>query len=483
MMEVYAGFVSFTDHHFGRVLDFLEEINELDNTLIMVVSDNGASSEGGPMGSVNEMFFFNNVAETLEENLAQLDDLGGPKVFNHYPWGWTNAGNTPFRRWKRETYRGGVSDPFIMSWPQQITSRGETRNQYAHIIDMVPTILEALDIEPPSAIRGVTQAPIEGVSFAHTFDAGDAASKHHTQYFEMFGHRSIYHDGWRAVCPWPGANFTEAAKKGRAFSSPLTPEVLADVEANDWELYDLTADAAETHNIAAEHRDRLIEMVGRWWAEAGKYGVMPLDGDARTRLALERPTIAAPRNSMTFFPDGSQVPFAAAPKLYSRPYSITADVVIPEGGAEGVLIAQGGNTGGYTFFVKDQQLHFVHNYLGRDVFTVTSNAEIPTGEVALRYEFEPTGEPDLAVGKGSPARGQLYINEELVGEVDMPHTVPAMFGTEGLTCGRDGGSRVAPDAYSDEFAFTGTLKRVTIDTSGELIPDTENDIRIAMARQ
>lgn len=483
MMEVFAGFLSFTDHHFGRVLDFLEEIGELDNTMIMVVSDNGASAEGGPLGSVNEMFFFNNVAETLEENLAQLDDLGGPTVFNHYPWGWTNAGNTPFRRWKRETYRGGVSDPCIVSWPKKITSHGETRTQYAHVIDMVPTILDALDIDAPKAIRGVVQAPIEGVSFAHTFEAGDAASKHHTQYFEMFGHRSIYHDGWRAVCPWPGPNFTEAAKKGRAFSSPLSPEVLADIEANDWELYDLTTDAAETHDVAAEHRDRLIEMVGRWWAEAGKYGVMPLDGDVRARLALERPTIAAPRDSTTFYPNGSPVPFAAAPRLYNRPYSITAHVVVPEGGAEGVLIAQGGSTGGYAFFAKDQRLHFVHNYLGRDVFTVTSNAKIPSGEIVLRYEFEPTGEPDFAVGKGCPARGQLYIDDTLVGEVDMPHTVPIIFGTEGLTCGRDGGSRVAPDAYSDDFAFTGTLKSVTIDTSGELIPDTENDIRIAMARQ
>ena len=186
---------------------------------------------------------------------------------------------------------------------------------------------------------------------------------------------------------------------------------------------------------------------------------------------------------MTFYPNGAPVPFAAAPKLYNRPFSITADTVIPDGGAEGVLLAQGGNTGGYSFFVKDQRLHFVYNYLGRDVFTVTSDADVPTGDVSLRYEFEPTGEPDFAVGKGTPARGELYIGKSLVGVVDMPHSVPMIFGTEGLTCGRDAGSRVAPDTYSDDFAFTGTLKRVTIDTSGDLIADTENDIRIAMARQ
>ena len=204
MMEVYAGFMSFTDYHFGRILDFLKEIGELDNTLIMVISDNGASSEGGPVGSLNEMFFFNNVPELLEDNLKMIDVLGGVETLNHYAWGWTNAGNTPFRRWKRETYRGGTTDPCIVSWPKVIQGRGEIRTHYGHVIDFVPTVLEALGMEAPQSIRGVTQAPIDGVSFAHTFNDAPAPSKHHTQYFEMFGHRAIYHDGWRAVCPWPG---------------------------------------------------------------------------------------------------------------------------------------------------------------------------------------------------------------------------------------------------------------------------------------
>ncbi len=157
------------------------------------------------------MMFFNGVPESIEENLARLDELGGPNVFNHYAWGWTNAGNTPFRRWKRETYRGGTTDPCIVSWPDKITARGEIRTQYGHVIDLVPTVLDALEIQPPATIRGVTQSPIEGVSFAHTFDEADAETRHHTQYFEMFGHRSLYHDGWRAVCPWPGPSFAEAA--------------------------------------------------------------------------------------------------------------------------------------------------------------------------------------------------------------------------------------------------------------------------------
>ena len=279
-MEVYAGFVSFTDHHFGRILDFLKKIGELDNTLIMVVSDNGASSEGGPVGSLNEMYFFNNLKESLEDNFKMIDKLGGVESNNHYPWGWTNAGNTPFRRWKRETYRGGTTDPCIVSWPKGIKAKGEIRGHYGHVIDFVPTVLEALGIEAPASIRGVSQAPIDGISFAHTFNEAAAPSNHHTQYFEMFGHRSIYHDGWRAVCPWPGTSFTEAAKKDRRFGNPIPNEVLVDIETNDWELYHIDEDYSETKNLAVEHRDKLIEMIGRWWAEAGKYQVLPLDGTA-----------------------------------------------------------------------------------------------------------------------------------------------------------------------------------------------------------
>jgi arylsulfatase len=224
-------------------------------------------------------------------------------------------------------------------------------------------------------------------------------------------------------------------------------------------------------------------MVGRWWAEAGKYQVLPIDGSALERMNVERPTIARPRSKFVFYAGGSPVPFSAAPRSYNRPWSITAEVVIPKGGAQGVLLAQGGCTGGYTFFVKDQRLHFLYNWLGRDKFWLKSNEVVPEGEVELRYEFEPTGKPDVAQGKGVPARGQLYINRKLVASIDMPHSVLNLYGTEGLTCGYDGGDHVAKDEYSDAFAFTGEIKRVTLDLSGELIPDTEADMKIAMARQ
>ena len=483
MMEVYAGFVSFTDYHFGRILEFLKEIGEYDNTLIMVVSDNGASSEGGPVGSLNEMFFFNNVKESFEDNLKMIDKLGGVESCNHYAWGWTNAGNTPFRRWKRETYRGGTTDPCIVSWPKGIQARGELRSHYGHVIDFVPTVLEALGVEAPESIRGVTQAPIDGISFAHTFNDAAAPSNHHTQYFEMFGHRSIYHDGWRAVCPWPGPNFTEAAKKGRTFGTPIPNEVLVDIETHDWELYHIDEDYSETHNLAGEHRDKLIEMIGRWWAEAGKYQVLPVDGSAIQRMNVERPTIARPRNKYVYYQGGSGIPFTASPKVYNRPWTVTADVVIPQGGAEGVLMAQGGRTGGYTFFVKDQRLHFLYNYLGRDKFWLKSSETVPEGEVELRYEFEPTGKPNPAEGMGVPARGQLYINRKLVASIDMPLSCLVIFGTQGLTCGYDGGEPAAPEEYSGSFPFTGKIKRVTVDLSGELIEDSETDMKIAMMRQ
>jgi arylsulfatase A-like enzyme len=275
MMEVFAGFLSHTDHHIGRLLDFLKSIGEFEDTLIMVLSDNGASSEGGPTGSVNENLFFNFVPESLEENLAALDELGGPKHFNHYPWGWTWAGNTPFRRWKRETYRGGSSDPFFVHWTNGIEPKGEVRTQYAHAIDMVPTVLEVLGIEPPVSIKGVVQSPIQGVRFAQTFADAGVKSNHTVQYFEMMGHRSIYYDGWRAVCPWPGPSFTEA---GKPFGTPIPFDMLTELDARHWELYHIAEDFAENHNIAEQNTAKLIEMIAQRYVEAGKYDVLPVDG-------------------------------------------------------------------------------------------------------------------------------------------------------------------------------------------------------------
>lgn len=479
MMEVFAGFLEHTDHHIGRLIDFLETLGERENTLIMVISDNGASAEGGPSGSINENKFFNNVPDSLEENLAALEELGGPKFFNHYPWGWTWAGNTPFRRWKRETYRGGVSDPFIVHWPKGISQKGQIRTQFTHAVDMVPTVLEALDIEPPESIRGVTQSPIEGVSFAHTFKDGETPSRHVTQYFEMFAHRSLYHDGWRAVCPWPGKSFSEGGSFGKMFNA----EDLKHVDVNNWELYHVAEDFSECRNLAGEHRDKLIELITLWYVEAGKYNVLPLDGRGTLRLAEPKPQLTKDRTRYVYYPGTQAVPAGQGANVLNRPHSITAEVEIPAGGAEGVLLAHGGVDGGYCLYVNDRKLHYVHNYVAANEFHVQSVEEVPEGKVTLRYEFEPTGKPDLKGGKGSPGRGQLYIDDKLVGQTEFPYTIPLTLGLgAGITVGRKEGSPVT-GKFKPPFVFTGKIFKVAIDISGDLIHDPEATMRTIMARQ
>jgi arylsulfatase A-like enzyme len=482
MMEVFAGFVSHADHHFGRILDTLEQIGELDDTLVMIISDNGASAEGGVTGSFNEMLFFNAVADSFDDNLAKIDELGGPRSYNHYPWGWTWAGNTPFRRWKRETYRGGATDPFVLAWPARIAARGEVRSQFAHAIDVMPTVLEALGVEPSATVRGVPQSPLEGLSFASSFDAADTPSAHVTQYFEMFGHRAIYHDGWRAVCPWPGPSYTESAVMGRQVGGAITPDVLEQLDGNDWELYDMSVDPTEATNVALVHPDRLRELIALWWQEAEKYKVLPLDGSLQSRLATERPQTSRPRKRFVYYPNTSVVPAFAAPPIYNRPHSIEADVEIPAAGASGVLVAQGGDAGGYSFIVDDGRPRYLYNYVGRDQFEVSAPGQLSEGRHTVRYEFEPTGEPDFKVGKGSPGRAQLYVDGELVANAEFPHTTPLIFELEGLSCGYDFGAP-ATDGYQPPFRFTGTIHSVTVDVSGELIRDEETDIARLMAQQ
>jgi arylsulfatase A-like enzyme len=480
MMEVYAGFLEHTDHYIGRLLDFLREIGELDNTLIMLISDNGASAEGGPSGSINENKFFNFVPDSLEQNLAAIDDIGGPKFFNHYPWGWTWAGNTPFRRWKRETYRGGISDPFIVHWSDGFKARGEVRTQYAHAIDMVPTVLEALGIDPPTVIRGVTQSPIEGVSFAHTFDHPRVASKHVTQYFEMLGHRSIYHDGWRAVCPWPGMSFTES---GRQFGTPIPAETLTELDATGWELYHVSEDFAENHDVADENRPRLIEMIAQWYVEAGKYNVLPVDGRGQQRLAEERPLIAVARTRYAYYPGTQEVSASAAPRVLNRPHTVAALVEIPEDGAEGVLVSQGGVDGGFTFFIQGGKLRYTYNYVADQRFQIVSDGDVPAGRHVLSFEFAPTGEAEPLKGKGTPGTLTLYLDSEQCGGGDLPVTVPIALGlASGVSVGLDAGAPVT-DEYAPPFAFTGTIEKVVYDVSGESIVDHEAEIRMALARQ
>jgi arylsulfatase A-like enzyme len=480
MMEVFAGFLEHTDHHIGRLLAFLEELGELDNTLVMLVSDNGASAEGGPTGSINENKFFNFVEDSLEQNLAAIDDIGGPKYFNHYPWGWTFAGNTPFRRWKRETYRGGVSDPCIVHWPKGIAARGAVRSQFVHAIDMAPTVLEALGVAAPTSIRGVTQSPIEGISFAYTFDDEHAPSRHVTQYFEMIGHRSIYHEGWRAVCPWPGTSFAES---GRQFGTPIPDEELTDLDATGWELYHVAEDPTENHDVAADNRPRLIEMIAQWYVEAGKYNVLPVDGRGQQRFAERRPQIAVDRTRYVYYPGTQEVPTNAAPRTLNRPHSVTALVEVPDGGAEGVLVSQGGVDGGFVFFVQSGKLRFSYNYVADQHFHVVSEGDVPAGRHALSFEFAPTGEAKPLEGIGTPGTITLLVDGQPAGGGELPVTIPLTLGlAAGVSVGADSGAPVS-DEYEPPFAFTGTIEKVVYDLSGERVVDHEAEIRVALARQ
>jgi arylsulfatase len=296
----------------------------------------------------------------------------------------------------------------------------------------------------------------------------------------MMGHRSIYHDGWRAVCPVPGPSFAEA---GHGFGEVvLTEEKLRELDAHGWELYHVAEDATETRNLAAEHRDKLIEMIALWYVEAGKYNVLPIDSRGTMRLVEERPQLALPRKQYVYFPKTSAVANKIAPRILNRAHSITASVKL-ENGAQGVLLAQGGSAGGYSLFLKDHRLHYVYNYLGVRTFKLASTAPVPPGKHELRFEFEPTGKPDLAHGKGAPGKARLFVDGKLAGQTELPVTIPLDIGiTEGLTCGRDEGSPVT-DEYGAPFAFTGELEHVVIDVSGELHEDKQAEMRSVMAHQ
>lgn len=485
MMEVFAGFLEHTDHYIGELIAFLKEMGEYENTLIMLISDNGASAEGGPTGSVNEGKFFNNVPENLQQNLAAIDDLGGPKYFNHYAWGWTHAGNTPFRRWKRETYRGGTSDPFIVCWPKGIKARGEVRSQYAHAIDMVPTVLDALQITAPSQIRGVTQSPIQGFSLKSSFDDARAEALHITQYFEMFGHRSLYHDGWRAVCPWPGTSFVES---GLQFGAPIDYDKLIQLDAYGWELYNLGEDFCETTNLAEQERERLIAMIGMWYVEAGKYDVLPIDSRGTSRFADERPEIAVGRQKYVYYPGTQMVPLNAAPRLVNTAHRVTVHATVPKGGAEGALMSMGGCDGGFVLYVKDGKLTYGYNYCADQRFRVVADSSIPEGDHVFSFEFTPTGKPDIAKGRGVPANIKLFVDGKQVGEGDLPVTIPLSLGlAAGVCIGADAGSPIMDDEYHSPFSFTGEVKKALIDISGKSIEDKEEVakayLKAAMARQ
>jgi hypothetical protein len=295
----------------------------------------------------------------------------------------------------------------------------------------------------------------------------------------MIGHRSIYHDGWRAVCPWPGTSFAE----GKPFGSPITAEQLTELDANAWELYHVAEDPAENHDVAAENRPRLIEMIAQWYVEAGRYNVLPVDGRGQQRFADERPVIALPRSRYVYYPDTQEVSSNAAPRLLNRPHTITVLADIPEGGAEGVLVSQGGVDGGFSLYIQGGRLRYTYNYVADQEFHIVSDSDVPSGRHAFSFEFEPTAPPEPLKGKGAPGHARLFVDGQPVGTGHLPVTIPLTMGlASGITVGADGGAPVT-GVYEAPFAFTGQIDRVVYDISGEHVVDHEAEIRVALARQ
>jgi arylsulfatase len=345
-------------------------------------------------------------------------------------------------------------------------------------------VLDALGIEPPVHIRGVTQSPLQGFSLKSSFDDAKAPALHVTQYFEMFGHRSLYHDGWRAVCPWPGTSFAES---GLQFGAPIDYDKLTDLDAHGWELYNLKEDFAETNDLADKERERLIAMIGMWYVEAGKYDVLPIDSRGTLRLGEPRPQIAVDRKKYIYYPGTQVVPTNAAPRVLNAPHSVSVEAAVPKGGAEGCLFSMGGNDGGFAFYVQDGKLTYGYNYVADQRFKVQADSKIPEGDHVFSFEFKPTGKPDVGKGKGAPGTIKLFVDGKPVGGGDLPVTIPLTLGlSAGVCVGSDSGSPVMLD-YSPPFAFTGTVKKVLVDVSGQPLEDEEAAIqaylKMAMARQ
>jgi arylsulfatase A-like enzyme len=455
MSEVYAGMVSHTDHEIGRILDYLEDTGELDNTIIVVISDNGASGEGGPNGSVNENKFFNGVADSMEENLKYLDVLGGPETYNHYCTGWAMAFNTPFKLWKRYAWNGGICDPFIISWPRGIAARGELRHQYCHVTDVAPTVYEMLGTELPDEVNGYTQWALEGTSMAYSFEDAEVAGQKETQFYSMLGSRGIYHKGWKANTVHPTiANWGHYGH-------------------DHWALYNVAEDRSEVHDLSSQHPEKLEELKTLWYHEAGKYQGFPLeDRSAMEVLTTPRPQLAPPRDRYAYRPGTAEIPEGAAVNVRNRSYKIVAEVTLDTSDAEGVLFSHGGRFGGHALFVSGNKLHYVYNWLGEVEQEVVSDIEVPIGDCVLGVAFEKEGNDaqHSAVGQAS-----LFVNGAEVGSAHLK-TQPGKFmlAGEGLNVGKDPGAPVSTTAYTAPFVFAGgTIREVIVDVSGEPYVDLE----------
>lgn len=461
MMEVYAGALAHADYEIGRVVDSIEALGELDNTLIIYIQgDNGASAEGSEQGLLNEMTFFNNIPEDFSELLKHIDDLGGPMTFNHYPIGWAHAMDTPFQ-WTKQvaSHFGGTRNGMAISWPRGIKAKGEIRPQFEHVIDILPTILDVTGIPAPTSVYGIQQAPIEGKSMRYAFEDAKAPSNHTTQYFEMFANRALYNDGWVAA------------------TTPTTPPWVSipgktdPIDGYKWELYNLHEDFTESNDLAASNPEKLRELQRQFYIEAVKYNVLPLDNSKVKRLDVNnRPSNIRDVSEFTYYDGMIRIPEGSAPDLKNKSFGISAVVEIPEGGAEGMLMTQGGRFAGVGLYILDGRPVFHYNLVGVERYTVAGLDQLARGRHVITLDFVYDGG---GMGKGGQAT--LSVDGNPVASEKLPQTIAfRMSLDETLDIGEDTGTPISED-YHVPFKFTGQLEKVTINITDE--PLTEEQLQ------
>ncbi len=467
--ENYADFLEHTDYEVGRLVDSINEMGELENTLVIyIIGDNGSSAEGTLTGAINEIMALNGFQPEIEQILARIDEIGLPGTSPHYPVGWAWAGDTPFQ-WTKQiaSHFGGTRNGTIISWPKRIEDRGKVRSQFHHVIDVAPTILEVAGIAEPTVVNGVPQKPIEGISMAYSFAAENAGAptRRYTQYFEMFGNRALYHDGWMASC-----------RHGRL---PWISFGSVDFTDDKWELYHIAEDFSQAIDLAEQYPEKLRELQDMFMAEAAKYNVLPLDDRFIERADVTlRPSYFYGRDHVTFYPGMIRLPEGSAPKTHNVTHTITAYAEIPEEGAEGVLVCLGGDTAGWSLYVMDGKLVYHYNWFDTERYEVVSDRDVPAGKVELKCQF--INESNIP---GGPASVTLFINGEQVGAGKVEKQVRGRFSIESLDVGVDALTPVSK-AYKHKqpFWFSGTLEKVRFDfgDGADLTPQEKLDLKLAM---
>jgi arylsulfatase len=448
-MEVYAGYGEFADHEAGRLVQSIEEMGQLENTLIFyIVGDNGASAEGGMNGLFNEMTYFNGVHENVADIMKRYDDLGGPMSYGHYAAGWAVAGDTPFT-WTKQVAAnyGGTRNGMVVQWPSRIKSRGEIRSQWHHVIDVAPTILEAAGLPEPKSVNGTPQTPIEGVSMVYTFDDPQAKDRHVAQYFEIFGNRAMYQDGWLA------GTVHRAAWEGKPRAA---------LKDDTWELYDTRTDFSLTNDLASQNPTKLKELQDLFMTEGARYHVLPIDDRSLERMnaaLVGRPDLMAGRTALTVYDGMTGMTENVFINLKNRSHTITAEVEIPATRANGVIVCQAGRFGGWSLYLKNGKPTYTYNWLGLQQYTVSASEAVPSGKATIRFLFDYDG------GKpGSGGTGTIVVDGKKVAEGRIERTQGVVFSAdEGADVGADEGTPVVEDYTGPDTKFTGKIEKVTVE--------------------